>query len=159
MCHCHLKSLVFLFMFCVFHILVGFKRRLHMHSLSYTISFLTLCSTISYVSWTWMLVLLKVNQLKDGWKDEWITACCLPGVSSSVVSLLPNHSSARRPSETSLNGKESMSTYLFFCLYFPTIILMLTDVNQDWWWWCALCSDVCSVLWKNNVSNLSLNNI
>lgn len=67
-----------------------------------------------------MLVLFKLNLPKDGRETEWITACCLPGVSSSVVSLPPHHSVARMQSDTSPNGNDSMC-YLFFLffVFFP----------------------------------------
>uniref|UniRef100_A0A3Q4HJL2 G/T mismatch-specific thymine DNA glycosylase n=1 Tax=Neolamprologus brichardi TaxID=32507 RepID=A0A3Q4HJL2_NEOBR len=37
----------------------------------------------------------KSNHPKDGRKAEWITACCISGVPSTVVSLPPHHSVAR----------------------------------------------------------------
>lgn len=63
---------------------------------------------------------------KDGGKAEWITACCLPGVSSSVVSR-PPHQTCQEViivCAKHLDGNESMCTYSLFCFCLPIVTII-----------------------------------
>lgn len=91
----------------------------------------------------------KPNQ-KDGRKAERIIPCCLPGVSSSVVSLPPHHNAAMQESGCFTNlwlakcdeneMKACVPTCPFWLLFYPSFGIMCHLVCAPWM---MICSAVC----------------
>lgn len=100
-----------------------FDTCIQFHTLSDSLKHI---NTTRYVSTSVMIYLIKSNHPKDGRKAEWIFPCCVPGVSSSVVSLPPHRHVAIQSliiSKPLTRWNESMCVQLPFDFCFIIFIL------------------------------------